>query len=197
MLRLAAALVLLLLSGCLASAPAPLAVAPMAPDDGVVVTATRVQPLAHSLDREGRIAAHACQREQPDGCTFAMLGPGSGFQWESPTFDSGDPRALFWRVTAVAEWSTQARVDRMRLEVAATTPCGIGCLEEREVEAVEGPDLLQVDHLDVYLEPGETGIRLRLQPIGTMETTLVHDIDYHIVGEVVGYRAAGPPVVVS
>lgn len=196
MLRVAAAAALvLLLSGCLAAAPVQ-EVEPEAPsDEGMVVTATRVEPVVHHVDEVGRIAARVCV-ERGDTCD---MGLGMyGLQWETPTRDFADPAALFWRVNLRADWESESLVSALRMTVYITKPCGIACVKVREIASVEDPIAPTIEDLDLFLVPGETGVRIRLETVGNTETSLGEAaVDYHLYGGVAGFRPVAAPVVIS
>lgn len=194
MLRLAPAALVLLLSGCLAAAPATVQELPAQPDDGVVVTATRVEPLVHWVDDHGAFQARLCQGEP---CTTV------GFENEPRVDDFGDPAALFWRVALRAESQpragpTAAGGTGVRMEVFATAPCGIACVKERLVARDDTRGHAGFDALDVYLQPGETGIRVRLVPLGSPEGYIGDNrLEYRLHGAVGGFRPVADPVILS
>lgn len=202
MLRAALAGIAILLSGCLAAdAPAALDEATVAADDdGMVVTATRVVPLVHTVDEHGVIQARACVNgASPEGdCAWSAFA-GNGLDWQAPLRDFGDPAALFWRVSLHADWqSRNSLVTKLRMTVYATEPCGLDCLDLREVAVDEDASSPGFDALNVYLQAGETGVRVRLDPVGQAETSVSEArIDYHLHGGVGGYRAADDPVIIG
>ncbi|MEK6974778.1 MAG: hypothetical protein AABY18_00385 [Candidatus Thermoplasmatota archaeon] len=202
MLRVAAsAALILLLSGCLAAAPAPAVTEASTDGDDVTVTATRVEALSHDVDSKGRIQAHACEMGQLRGGVERCNGGSvivAGIAWEVPVYDFADPLALFWRVSLAADWQSSSLVTGLRMTVYATMPCGVTCVELRKVDSVEDAASPGFDGLDVYLEPGETGLRVKLETIGYAETTWSEAaVHYHLHGVVNGYRPVGPPVVVA
>jgi hypothetical protein len=191
-LRLAAVSAILLLAGCIASAPTASIEEPAAvpADDGMVVTATRVVPLVHAVDERGTIEAEACTTPR-DGCASVLA-----VVWEHPQSDFGDPLALFWRVKLHADWQSKSLVTELRMTVFATKPCGVGCLDVREVATISDDASPGFDSLDVFLEPGENGLRIQLDPVGEAQTAVSEArIEYHLHGGVGGYRAASDPVV--
>lgn len=191
MFRLVGVALLLALSGCLASPPATLPL-PVVEDDGVSVTATRVEPLVHAVDAAGRIESRLCDPLAPE-----CPGPGA-FDWPRPTFDFADPLALFWRVNVNVEWRSLAPQEGLQLTAYATRPCGIDCVRERKVVAAEEVEAPHLHDLDIYLNPGETGVRLRIEPVGAMETAWGDaGIEYRLHGVVGGYRAVAAPVVIG
>lgn len=195
----AVAALILAASGCLSpAATAPVEGTAEAPeDDGVVVTATRVEPFVHPVDVTDVIEARPCLEAGDAPCDGYSTGV-IGFDWEQPRQDFGDPLALFWRVSLHADWQSKSLVDGLSMTVLATAPCGIGCLHERTIGSVEDPSSPGFDSLDVYLKDGETGVSVRLQPIGETETAMGEArIDYHLHGGVIGFRAAGEPIVLS
>lgn len=192
MFRPAAVVVLLAMSGCLAAAPVPV-LTPAPAQDDLTVTATRVVPLVHEVDTWGRIAMHACPLTNSEGCENILVG-----QVDEPTHDFGDPAALFWRVNVRVDWTSESLVSGLRLSAYATTPCGPACLRERSVGSIEGGYSIALEGLEVFLEPGETGIRLRLQAQGTTEASWSEAaVDYHLAGTVAGYRPVADPVVIA
>jgi hypothetical protein len=202
-LRLAApAALVLLLSGCFTTPPpAAIEAAEAVPDDdGMTVTATRVEPLVHEVDTHGRIQARTCQVGRLDS-TSECNGGGlvaAGIAWEVPVRDFADPEALFWRVSLVAEWQSSSLVEALRMTVFTTTPCGLACVDLRKVAEVEDPAHPGFDRLDVYLEAGETGVRIQLEPIGYTETTWSEAaVYYHLHGTINGYRPVASPVVLQ
>lgn len=187
-LRLAVVALVVAVSGCVASTvPAPLP-AP-APEDGFAVMATRVEALVHAVDARGRIESQLCDARTPD-CRAP-----TAFDWPRPTFDFADPLALFWRVSVQVTWDSQAPRDGLELTVYATKPCGIDCIRERKVGTAGDVEVPRLQDFDIYLQPGETGVRLRLQPVGSMEAAWGEaGITYHVQGAVGGYRAVADPV---
>ena len=196
MLRAAAAATLLLLSGCLAAgAPAtPDALPGAKPDDGLVVTATRVEPLLHWVDAHDAFQALVCQGPG-DHCGSTI-----GLETYPRVQDFGDPAALFWRIALRAESEPQGNpgtgATGLRMEVSATKPCGAGCVQERPIAFDETRGHTGFDALDVYLQPGETGVRVRLVPLGQPEAYVGGNrLEYHLHGAVGGFRAVAEPVV--
>lgn len=192
---------LLLLSGCLA-APRPVAdVADAVPDgDGMTVTATRVEPLVHDVDAYGRIQARTCgvgDMRSQDHCNGANA-IAAGIAWEVPVRDFADPAALFWRVTLAAPWQSASMVEGLRMTVYATQPCGVACIELRSVAEIESATAPAFERLDVYLEEGETGLRIQLEPVGIPETAWNEAaVHYHLFGAIGGYRPVAAPVVLA
>lgn len=197
MLRVAAAAALiLLLSGCLSTSTVQeVQDASSEDDDGMVVTATRVEPVTHAVDEVGRIAARLCIDRDP-GCN---VGLGMyGLAWDTPVRDFADPAALFWRVQLRAEWESESMVSGMRMTVYLTKPCGIDCVRAREVASVEDALAPTIEGLDLFLAPGETGVRVKLEPVGAMETALGEAaVEYHLQGGVSGFRPVSDPIVVG
>lgn len=184
-----------LAAGCLAPTPAdPAAAAPVA--QGMVVTATRVEPLVHAVDEHGAIESRPCTEGEGD-CDMAVLVAGLG--WEAPVRDFGDPAALFWRVSLRADWTSHdSLVTGLTMTVFATKPCGLACVRERQVGTVTGSSGPGFEALDVFLQPGETGVRVRLDPVGHTESAVSEArVAYWLHGRVAGYRAAAEPVVLS
>lgn len=197
-----AAALLILLSGCLA-APAPPGTMheAAAPDEGMTVTATRVEPLVHEVDAYGRIQARPCGvgevRTSGDRCNGGSA-VAAGIAWEVPIRDYADPAALFWRVTLAAPWQSASLVDALRMTVFTTTPCGLACVELRKVAETESPTSPGFERLDIYLQEGETGLRVQLEPVGYTETTWTEAaVHYHLFGAIGGYRPVAAPVVIG
>lgn len=193
MFRAVLACAVVLLSGCVASTPAaPVQDGPVVDDDGMVVTATRVEALVHPVDHHGVIEARSCLMGD-DTCPNPLM-----FDWPTPTSDFGDPLALFWRVALHADWTSNSLVSAMRMTVYATKPCGLGCIDEREIQFHDDAASPGFDSLEVYLREGETGVRVRLEPLGNPETSLSEArVEYHLHGAVGGYRPAGDPVIIG
>lgn len=198
-LRVAAVAALILaVSGCVSPAAAPVNDVDEAPaDDGLRVTATRVEPLVHTVDETGRIANHACTTDEQDCNDPTSIGAVAGYQADMPVRDFGDPLALFWRVSLHADWSSKGLPNGMVMTIYATTPCGIGCIKAREVTSDATGTSPGFDSLDVYLNPGETGVRVRLDVEETTTVWGAAGIDYHLHGTVGGYRAVGPPILLA
>ena len=202
MLRAPVAALVLVLSGCLAAgSPAPPeAEAGPQPDGAMVVTATRVEPLLHWVDVRERIESRPCPLgDEP--CSWRLAGSQSpGLDYDVPVHDFGDPLALFWRVALRADSDPRAVggtpvFGGLRMEVAATRPCGIDCVRERLVAQDETQGHAGFDSLDVYLEPGETGVRVRLVPLGSPQAYVGENrLDYRLHGAVGGFRAVADPV---
>ena len=201
MLRALTVALLALLAGC-AAPPAAVqeAVAP-ADDDGVTVTATRVEPTIHWIDVHDDIESRPCLLDE--GCTWRIGGDAGGMDYETPEYDFGDPLALFWRVAVRADYQPDPALamlvgDGLRLDVFATRPCGPDCVRERLVASDETEGHAGFDHLDVYLHEDETGLRLRLVPLGSPPGFAGESrMPYHLHGAVGGYRAVADPVVVA
>lgn len=152
--------------------------------------ATRVEPLVHPVEFNGRIESYLCEPRASE-CSGT-------FDWHHPAFDFADPLALFWRINVNVAWTSLAPQEGLELSVYATVPCGIDCIRERKVTTAEDVQTPQLNNLDVYLRPGETGVRLRLEPLGSMQTSWGDaGIEYRIDGAVGGYRAVAPPVVID
>lgn len=191
----AAAALILLLSGCLAAAPVQDVQPAPVDEDGMLVTATRVEPVVHAVDEVGRIAARPCiDREQ--ACNMGL--GAYGLAWDTPTRDFADPAALFWRVNLRADWESESLVSSLKMTVYITKPCGIACVKAREVASVEDPIAPTIEDLDLFLAPGETGVRVRLETVGYTETSLGEAaVDYHLHGGVAGFRPVAAPVVLN
>ncbi len=199
MLRLAPLLVLLV-AGCLGapalSPPGPLA--PQGPaDDGVRVVAIRVEPLVHAIDLQDDLSWRACTRGVGEAChgPASLLGGTTGVEWDIDVHDFADAQALFWRVALDLRWDggPGQSPPALRLEVAVTRPCGAFCVQDRVIEALEGDGALRLAPHDIFLVPGETGIRLRIQPVDS-STPAADDIAYDLRGYAAGFRAVAPPV---
>lgn len=204
--RLVALLALLGLSGCLASVPALPAPAPL--DDGWTVTAVRVEPFAHAIDEQGSITLQLCSQGKACGAgpLATLVGIDEPVHWSQRHLDFGDPAALFWRVAVRAEWSGLNSVSGLRLSVFATSSCGIACLETRLVNETVGgraaltgdaPASAVLEEFDVYLQPGESGIRVALDIDAGYPGTGPTELRYHLQGAVTAFRGAGDPIVLS
>ena len=195
------AALILLLSGCLASSdPVANVAEALVDDEGMTVTATRVEPLVHEVDVYGQIQARACgvgEVRGPDRCNGGSA-VAAGIAWDVPVRDFADPSALFWRVTLAAPWQSASLVDGLTMTIFTTTPCGIACVQLRQVAETTSATAPAFERLDVYLEEGETGLRVQLEPVGYTETTWNEAaVHYHLFGAIGGYRPVAAPVVLA
>lgn len=196
--RLALAVVLLL-SGCLTAAPQAQPTPPPA-EEGWQATAVRVEPLVHEIVVRDQLGWRACTLVLDAGCQGRAggLGGSTGVEWEIDEHDYADPEALFWRFAVRVQWGAQAgeAVRSLHAELAVTQPCGVLCTQERIILASNGVGELRIEPRDIFLEPGETGLRLRLRP-DDMSTPSTASIEYTLQGYAAGYRAAGPTILVA
>lgn len=200
-MRFAVAVLALLLAGC-AAAPAPAAVDAqadaVADDDGVQVVATRVEPLRHNVALAGSIEGRPCTG-MTDECRFGT--GGAGVTWDEPVADFGDAEALFWRADVSATSRSVLPNAGLHMVLYALKPCASGadgCFRERAVAEAHGPGTIAFNLVDVFLQPGEHGLRLRLQPTEHPEAAFGEaGLDYEVKGWVAGFRAVSEPVVVG
>lgn len=213
MLRLTALLALLLLAGCASpSAPVDGAVAGPAPDEetaagaspsgGWVVTATRVEPRAHSVEWTGSIGARPCATDGSEACRGPALmqqSAAAGITWDEPTLRFEDPQGLFWRLAVALDWRTQNPfIPGLELDVYTVMDC-TGC-EPRLVQTFTGAAPLMVDNLDVFLQPHEVGLGfvVRASQEAIMESAWgAAAVEFEMSGAVAAFVAAAPPVVIS
>lgn len=188
-----------LLSGCVAAPQVPPALAAPVDADGVSVVAVRVEPLVHEVEVADRLVWRTCTGVVGSGChgSAAFLGGSTGYEWESDTHDYADAQALFWRIALDLQWDSEpGPAVPLRMAIAVTEPCGALCVRERVIESLEAETHIQLPPTDIYLEPGETGLRVRIEPVdGATPTT--GDIHYELQGYAAGFRAAGAPILLE
>lgn len=198
--RVVPGLLLLVLSGCLAAPVAPPAEAEGL-DDGWEATAVRVEPLVHEMDLQDSLSWRACLVGLDNGCEgrASGLGGSTGVEWEIDEHDFADPQALFWRFAVLLQQkeSIDGEADRpLHVELAVTRPCGVLCVKERVVLSTSGSEEVRIEPRDLFLEPGETGLRLRVHP-DDMATPSATPIRYTLQGYAAGFRAADDPILLK
>lgn len=197
---LRAALLVLALPGCL-GVPAAVPVEDGPVDSEWEAIAVRVEPLVHPIDLTDRLTWRACLVGLDNGCEgrASGLGGSTGVEWEIDEHDFADPQALFWRFAVLLqqEESVDGEAARpLHVELAVTRPCGVLCSKERLVFSTGGSDEVRIEPRDIFLEPGETGLRLRVQP-GDMATPSATPVRYTLQGYAAGFRAADEPILLS
>lgn len=150
----------------------------------------------HAIDLRDDLSWRACTRGVGEAChgPAAFLGT-TGVEWDVDVYDFADAQALFWRVALDLQGSggPGQPAPALRLELAVTRPCGAFCVQDRVIERLEGNGVLRLEPTDIFLAPGETGVRLRIQPVDG-STPAPDDIVYDLKGYAAGFRAVGPPV---
>jgi hypothetical protein len=195
-----------LLAGC-TSGSGPAAVAQDVPvqaepvTEGITTTLTRVVPERTQIHWDSYQVTTVCAPDGSRPCKEPIIDIGSavvGTTYENPEWAVTNRDALFWRLEAVTEFATDNPVvTEATVTVYTRKPCGFGCWEEREVDHVTGPSPLVFERRDVYLEPGETGLLLRLSAANPSATVGL-DVEYSTRGNADGYVPAGdPPIVIQ
>lgn len=187
-MRWAIALAGLLLSGCLASQPAP---AEDLPHEGVLATATRVLAVTTPFDRQGQFQDRPCVLQPTFPCTSAV-GLASD-PWER---NVTVPRALFWRVNLTLDWSSQdPRPANLSIVLTALSCQDDVCKAARPLGYVNGttsPLKFQPD--DLFPQGPENGLQVLVRTAPANAQPLVGPlaVDYRLSGAVAGYVPAKP-----
>lgn len=196
-LRVLALLALIALAGC--AGPATLSTPATAAqrEQDLQVYAIRVEPFTNAVDWHGELTPRACDPVNSSPCRYPVFGTAAnpiGFDVAPQDDLFQESRGLFWRVGLNATWHSDTVARPITMSWAVLKADGSLSREIGNKTSDTGVDF---PLRDVFLTPGETGIRLRVDLGDQYPFAIGKGIQFHVQGIVQAFLPASAPVLLS
>lgn len=194
--RLAAvALAGLVLAGC---ADTPDEVVPA--DDGVTVTAIRVEPIQYGRDQAGEFQQRPCNVpiEPCNGLVVGAEGTGLGLTIDPILATGANPESLFWLIDVKIDWSNgNPDVDALRVNVTSIPKDDPACAARLVLDENKTESPIVYDRLEFFPGPCDQGLTLTVLPDDRDLLVPPLTIKYDAKVSLRGFVPAADPVVIG